>query len=345
MPRRTRTPALLTAGTRDTRDTLPAEYDEIHGTRTPRTRPQPAPRFAQDPRPPHADRCSPVTAASTTLPADSDPRRCLSTLDARHSMLTASRFPPSASRAGARHTHPLRATPAHLTRSQQASPLPATCARRSAACRIRACCQLPAAAVSSCLPLIARRPLPVTAAVRAHMEAARVVQNTPRRICVVATRAQRGRARNFAVLCPTDPAALYLSLSTLSLPGDPKAHPHRVAAHTRRARRGAPHCPQWRAGYMGVNTHPALPDRFAIPTNGSASEIEAHYLVHRLPSPRQLVQHPGQPRRKNLTGTGSEHIALDTVKQDSVHYAVFPISLRASRPAHSAQLIPLPLGV
>ncbi|KAF7364705.1 hypothetical protein MVEN_00340300 [Mycena venus] len=42
-------------------------------------------------------------------------------------------------------------------------------------------------------------------------------------------------------------------------------------------------------GYMGVNTHPALPDRFVIPTNTTPEATEAHYLQHCLPSPSQLA--------------------------------------------------------
>ncbi|KAJ7364800.1 hypothetical protein DFH08DRAFT_277452 [Mycena albidolilacea] len=110
--------------------------------------------------------------------------------------------------------------------------------------------------------------------------------------------------RNFAVLRPTDPAALYPPPRPLALSADPKsaASPsipdaHRtltglVAVHLRRGdyKRHCPRLAQWGAGYMGVNTHPALPDRFILPgANSTPAAAEAHYLLHCLPTPQQLA--------------------------------------------------------
>ncbi|KAJ6453085.1 hypothetical protein C8R45DRAFT_1039525 [Mycena sanguinolenta] len=110
--------------------------------------------------------------------------------------------------------------------------------------------------------------------------------------------------RNFAVLRPTDPAALYPPPRPLSLTADKSSHlsspdipdSHRsltglVAVHLRRGDY-ARHCPrlaQWGSGYMGVNTHLSLPDRFVIPTNTTPEATEAHYLEHCLPTPAQLA--------------------------------------------------------
>ncbi|KAJ7814059.1 hypothetical protein B0H13DRAFT_2465316 [Mycena leptocephala] len=106
--------------------------------------------------------------------------------------------------------------------------------------------------------------------------------------------------RNFAVLRPTDPAALYPPPRPLAL-ADQKNHPvvpelqrtlnGLVAVHLRRGdyKRHCPRLAQWGAEYMGVNTHPQLPDRFAIPRNTTAEETEAHYLQHCLPTPGQLA--------------------------------------------------------
>jgi hypothetical protein len=110
--------------------------------------------------------------------------------------------------------------------------------------------------------------------------------------------------RNFAVLRPTDPAALYPPPRPLALSTDPKSAPspsipdaHRtltglVAVHLRRGdyKRHCPRLAQWGAGYMGVNTHPALPDRFLLPgANSTPAAAEAHYLLHCLPTPQQLA--------------------------------------------------------
>ncbi|KAF8215198.1 hypothetical protein K438DRAFT_1561906 [Mycena galopus ATCC 62051] len=107
--------------------------------------------------------------------------------------------------------------------------------------------------------------------------------------------------RNFAVLRPTDPAALYPPPRPLALSADQKTpqipDAHRsltglVAVHLRRGdyTRHCPRLSQWGAGYMGVNTHPALPDRFLIPSaNTTAEAAEAHYLEHCLPTPAQLA--------------------------------------------------------
>ncbi|KAF7298988.1 hypothetical protein MIND_00847000 [Mycena indigotica] len=113
-------------------------------------------------------------------------------------------------------------------------------------------------------------------------------------------------ARNFAVLRPTDPAALYPPLRSLTLSSTPSDSDIKhvlaglVAVHLRRGdyKRHCHRLAQWGSGYMGVNTHPALPDRFVIPSlagpgsNGTATskEIEAHYLEHCLPSPQQLAK-------------------------------------------------------
>ncbi|KAJ7490675.1 hypothetical protein FB451DRAFT_624133 [Mycena latifolia] len=128
-------------------------------------------------------------------------------------------------------------------------------------------------------------------------------------------------ARNFAVLRPTNPAALYPPPRLLTLPADPKspkvpAIPESqrtlnglVAVHLRRGdyKRHCPRLAQWRAEYMGVNTHPLLPDRFALPpANASKDEAEAHYLLHCLPSPRELAarlhavraEHSGAPLKR-----------------------------------------------
>ncbi|KAF7327986.1 hypothetical protein MKEN_00379100 [Mycena kentingensis (nom. inval.)] len=111
-------------------------------------------------------------------------------------------------------------------------------------------------------------------------------------------------ARNFPVLRPTNPAALYPPVRNLALSEDADtAHvlAGLVAVHLRRGdyKRHCPRLAQWGAGYMGVNTHPALPDRFEIPSSGPANastpaltpkEIEAHYLEHCLPDPQQLAR-------------------------------------------------------
>ncbi|KAJ7916021.1 hypothetical protein B0H13DRAFT_2323718 [Mycena leptocephala] len=106
--------------------------------------------------------------------------------------------------------------------------------------------------------------------------------------------------RNFAVLRPTDPAALYPPPRPLAL-ADQKNHPvvpesqrtlnGLVAVHLRRGdyKRHCLRLVRWGSEYMGVNTHPQLPDRFVIPTNTTAEETEAHYLQHCLPTPGQLA--------------------------------------------------------
>ncbi|KAJ7028433.1 hypothetical protein C8F04DRAFT_1398948 [Mycena alexandri] len=106
--------------------------------------------------------------------------------------------------------------------------------------------------------------------------------------------------RNFAVLRPTDPAALYPPpRRPLASRPDATTDPHRtlaglVAVHLRRGdyKRHCPRLAQWGAGYMGFNSHPALPDRFTIPPFGNITtkeDIEDYYLVHCLPSPEQLA--------------------------------------------------------
>ncbi|KAF8157633.1 hypothetical protein K438DRAFT_2073895, partial [Mycena galopus ATCC 62051] len=83
--------------------------------------------------------------------------------------------------------------------------------------------------------------------------------------------------RNFAVLClcPTDPAAPYPPPRPLDqkIPQIPDAHrslTRLVAVHLRRGDYTRHcHCP--RAGYMGVNTHPSLPDRFLVPSANSTA--------------------------------------------------------------------------
>lgn len=118
-------------------------------------------------------------------------------------------------------------------------------------------------------------------------------------------------ARNFAVLRPTNPAALYPPPRVLSPPisDSQRTLNGLVAVHLRRGdyKRHCPRLAQWGAEYMGVNTHPALPDRFALPpANASKDEAEAHYLRHCLPSPRQLAErlhavraeHGGAPLRR-----------------------------------------------
>nr|GAT53637.1 predicted protein [Mycena chlorophos] len=122
-------------------------------------------------------------------------------------------------------------------------------------------------------------------------------------------------ARNFAVLRPTDPQALYPPTRTLALGESTSDTDHvlagMVAVHLRRGdyKRHCPRLAQWGSGYMGVNTHPLLPDRFVIPSpaNNTAKEIEQVYLEHCLPSPKQLAErlhqvrlehslkHPGRP--------------------------------------------------
>ncbi|KAK7022261.1 hypothetical protein R3P38DRAFT_3317624 [Favolaschia claudopus] len=110
-------------------------------------------------------------------------------------------------------------------------------------------------------------------------------------------------ARNFAVLQPTDPAALYPPARPLALADSRNSHTSSVsdpqhiltglvAVHLRRGdyKRHCPRLAEWGAGYMGVNTYPALPDRFVIPTNTTPQETEAHYLQHCLPSPSQLAE-------------------------------------------------------
>ncbi|KAJ7878857.1 hypothetical protein B0H14DRAFT_2711114, partial [Mycena olivaceomarginata] len=97
--------------------------------------------------------------------------------------------------------------------------------------------------------------------------------------------------------------------------------------HSAVVRNFARHCPrlaQWGAGYMGVNTHPALPDRFLLPgANSTPAAAEAHYLLHCLPTPQQLAarlhavraehaaRHPGnQPLdvRAELVADGWEEV-------------------------------------
>ncbi|KAJ7228124.1 hypothetical protein B0H12DRAFT_232846 [Mycena haematopus] len=133
--------------------------------------------------------------------------------------------------------------------------------------------------------------------------------------------------RNFALLRPTDPAMLYpprrpLALSaahrTSHLPSSsssssssaaaiiPDAHrtlTGLVAVHLRRGdyQRHCPRLALWGAGYMGVNTHPLLPDRFVVPpsTNSTPEATEAHYLQHCLPTPAQLAVRLHTVRREH----------------------------------------------
>ncbi|KAJ7274049.1 hypothetical protein C8J57DRAFT_1434770 [Mycena rebaudengoi] len=82
-------------------------------------------------------------------------------------------------------------------------------------------------------------------------------------------------SRNFALLRPPNPAALY----------PPCRH--------------CPNLAQWGAEYMGFNQHPALPDRFTPPSSSSSSRtstfptnqttVEEYYLPHCLPTPAQLA--------------------------------------------------------
>ncbi|KAJ7643537.1 hypothetical protein FB45DRAFT_277586 [Roridomyces roridus] len=107
-------------------------------------------------------------------------------------------------------------------------------------------------------------------------------------------------ARNFAVLRPPDPAALYPPSRPLALASSPSIDTDAthtlaglVAVHLRRGdyKRHCPRLASWGSEYMGVNTHPSLPDRFtSLPSpNATTEETKAHYLQHCLPTPAQLA--------------------------------------------------------
>ncbi|KAJ6607033.1 hypothetical protein B0H10DRAFT_2228341 [Mycena sp. CBHHK59/15] len=69
---------------------------------------------------------------------------------------------------------------------------------------------------------------------------------------------------------------------------------------------------------MGINTHPALLDRFAFPANASAEETTAQYLLRCLPDPRQLaarlhLRHGDYQRHcPRLASWGAECMGVNT---------------------------------
>jgi hypothetical protein len=68
-------------------------------------------------------------------------------------------------------------------------------------------------------------------------------------------------------------------------------------------KRHCPHLTQWGAGYIGVNTHFALPDRFLL-SHANSTPAEARYVLHCLPTPQQLAVHlhaARHPRNKLLS--------------------------------------------
>ncbi|CAK5266997.1 unnamed protein product [Mycena citricolor] len=102
-------------------------------------------------------------------------------------------------------------------------------------------------------------------------------------------------ARNFAVLRPLDNAQLYPPLRNFNSPIAPSNETFAglLAVHLRQGDY-VRHCPRlaaWNSTYLGINTHPALPDRFVAGAGTeSESETAAEYMQHCLPSVEQLVQ-------------------------------------------------------
>ncbi|CAK5283570.1 unnamed protein product [Mycena citricolor] len=109
---------------------------------------------------------------------------------------------------------------------------------------------------------------------------------------------QSAVARNFAVLRPLDNSALYPPLRNLidSTHDDGTAdvtsnNAGLVAVHLRQGDYER-HCPRlalYHSTYLGINTHPDLPDRFVPGT-------EADYMPHCFPTVDQLVQRLEQVR-------------------------------------------------
>ncbi|KAJ7044221.1 hypothetical protein C8F04DRAFT_1250167 [Mycena alexandri] len=139
------------------------------------------------------------------------------------------------------------------------------------------------------------RPFPLRLPARALPPPRPLRLSHPRHLRVV-TLVHSAVVRNFAVLRPTDPAALYPPpRRPLASRPDATTDPHRtlaglVAVHLRRG--DYKRLAQWGAGYMGFNSHPSLPDRFTIPPFENITtkeDIEDYYLVHCLPSPEQLA--------------------------------------------------------
>lgn len=97
---------------------------------------------------------------------------------------------------------------------------------------------------------------------------------------------QAAVSRNFALLQPESAKDLYDTDSHKSLSG-------LVALHLRRGDyiRHCPNLAKWGADYMGINQHPALPDRFdRSPYVNDTDARLSYYLLHCWPSMEQVVQ-------------------------------------------------------
>lgn len=127
---------------------------------------------------------------------------------------------------------------------------------------------------------------------------------------------QAAVSRNFALLQPESAKDLYNAHSPKSLSG-------LVALHLRRGdyKQHCPNLAEWGADYMGINQHPALPDRFdRSPYVNDADARLAYYLDHCWPSTEQVVEklrdvraeYPGLRRVYVLSNAGAW--SLDALK-------------------------------